>query len=118
MNSIAEVGLNTGNEDIKKSFSARTGIRFNPQSSLMISFNESVSSNINGYKLIVIKSTLPITAVNIMKKHYKKVFNEYHKNGTTTLVHSYAMSGTPLKEHIFSKNYEDHKTKLNEYRKK
>ena len=46
LDSISEVGLNTGNEDIKKSFSARTGIRFNPQSSLMISFNESVSSNI------------------------------------------------------------------------
>ena len=30
LDSISEVGLNTGNEDIKKSFSARTGIRFNP----------------------------------------------------------------------------------------
>ena len=25
------------------------------------------------------------SVVNIMKKHYKKVFNEYHKNGTITL---------------------------------
>jgi len=54
--SVSEVGLNTGNEDIKKSFSARTGIRFNPQTSLMISFNESISSNINGYN-IDIRST-------------------------------------------------------------
>ena len=30
---------------------------------------------------------------------------KYHKNGTTTLVHSYAMSGTPLKEHIFYFDY-------------
>lgn len=31
---------------------------------------------------------------------------KYNKaNGTTTLVHSYAMSGTPLKEHIFYFNY-------------
>ena len=57
MNSIAEVGLNTGNEDIKKSFSARTGIRFNPQSSLMISFNESISSNINGYSIDIRSTT-------------------------------------------------------------
>ena len=42
--------------DNKKSFSARTGIRFNPQTSLMISFNESISSNINGYN-IDIRST-------------------------------------------------------------
>ncbi len=26
---------------------------------------------------------------------------KYHNNGTTTIVHSYAMSGTPLREHIF-----------------
>ena len=31
-------------------------------------------SNINGYKLIVIKSTLPITAVNIMKKQLSKKY--------------------------------------------
>ena len=49
--SVSEVGLNTGSEDIKKSFTARTGIRFNPQTSLMISFNESISSNINGYNI-------------------------------------------------------------------
>jgi hypothetical protein len=31
---------------------------------------------------------------------------KYHKdNGTSTLVHSYAMSGTPLKEHIFYFHY-------------
>ena len=54
--SVSEVGLNTGSEDIKKSFTARTGIRFNPQTSLMISFNESISSNINGYN-IDIRST-------------------------------------------------------------
>ena len=57
LNSIPEVGLNTGNEDIKKSFSARTGIRFNPQSSLMISFNESISSNINGYSIDIRSTT-------------------------------------------------------------
>ena len=57
LDSISEVGLNTGNEDIKKSFSARTGIRFNPQSSLMISFNESVSSNINGYNIDIRSTT-------------------------------------------------------------
>ena len=57
LDSISEVGLNTGNEDIKKSFSARTGIRFNPQSSLMISFNESISSNINGYNIDIRSTT-------------------------------------------------------------
>ena len=46
-----EVGLNTGAEDIKKSLSIRTGIRFNPGSSLNISFSESISSNINGYNI-------------------------------------------------------------------
>jgi hypothetical protein len=46
-----EVGLNTGAEDIKKSLSIRTGIRFNPSSSLNISFSESISSNINGYNI-------------------------------------------------------------------
>ena len=55
--SVPEVGLNTGNEDIKKSFSARTGVRFNPQSSLMISFNESISSNINGYNIDIRSTT-------------------------------------------------------------
>jgi hypothetical protein len=49
--SVPEVGLNTGNEDIKKSFSARTGIRFNPQTALIFSFNESIASNINGYNI-------------------------------------------------------------------
>ena len=33
-------------------------------------------SNINGYKLIVIKSTLPITAVNIMKKKLSKKYKK------------------------------------------
>ena len=51
LSSVSEVGLNTGNEDIKKSFTARSGIRFNPQTSLSISFNESISSNINGYSI-------------------------------------------------------------------
>jgi cell surface protein SprA len=46
-----EVGLNTGAEDIKKSLSIRTGIRFNPSSSLTLSFSESISSNINGYNI-------------------------------------------------------------------
>ena len=41
-----EVGLNTGAEDIKKSLSIRTGVRFNPSTSLNISFSESISSNI------------------------------------------------------------------------
>jgi len=56
ISSVSEVGLNTGNEDIKKSFTARSGLRFNPQTSLSISFNESISSNINGYS-IDIRST-------------------------------------------------------------
>ncbi|MEL1226530.1 MAG: hypothetical protein VW963_07265, partial [Candidatus Neomarinimicrobiota bacterium] len=56
IDSVPEVGLNTGNEDIKRSFTARTGIRFNPKTSLAISFNESISSNINGYS-IDIRST-------------------------------------------------------------
>ena len=46
-----EVGLNTGAEDIKKSLSIRTGVRFNPTTSLSISFSESISSNINGYNI-------------------------------------------------------------------
>ena len=46
-----ELGLNTGAEDIKKSLSIRTGIRFNPSTSLNISFSESISSNINGYNI-------------------------------------------------------------------
>ena len=33
-------------------------------------------SNINGYKLIVIKSTLPITAVNIMKEQLSKKYKQ------------------------------------------
>ena len=57
LESVPEVGLNTGNEDIKKSFSARTGVRFNPQSSLMISFNESISSNINGNNIDIRSTT-------------------------------------------------------------
>ena len=51
MSSVSEVGLNTGNEEIKKTFTVRTGLRFNPQRSLSISFNESISSNINGYNI-------------------------------------------------------------------
>tara|TARA_S200000501_G_scaffold378534_1_gene441689 strand:- start:464 stop:6634 length:6171 start_codon:yes stop_codon:yes gene_type:complete len=51
ISSVSEVGLNTGANDIKKSFSARTGIRFSPKTSLSISFNESISSNINGYNI-------------------------------------------------------------------
>lgn len=57
LESVPEVGLNTGNEDIKKSFSARTGIRFSPQSSLMVSFNESISSNINGNNIDIRSTT-------------------------------------------------------------
>jgi cell surface protein SprA len=55
--SIDEVGLNTGNKNITKSFSSRTGIRFNPQSSITFSFNESISSNINGYGIDIRSST-------------------------------------------------------------
>ena len=44
-----EIGLNTGSDDIKKSLSIRTGIKFNPSTSMNISFSESISSNINGY---------------------------------------------------------------------
>jgi len=51
LESAPEVGLNTGAEDIKKSLSIRTGVRFNPSSSLNISFSESISSNINGYNI-------------------------------------------------------------------
>ena len=35
----------------KKSLSIRTGIRFNPGTSLNFSFSESISSNINGYSI-------------------------------------------------------------------
>lgn len=51
INSIPEVGFNTGYQDIKKTFQVRSGIRFNPKTSLSISFNESISSNINGYNI-------------------------------------------------------------------
>ena len=51
LENAAEVGLNTGVEDIKKSLSMRTGVRFNPSSSLNISFSQSISSNINGYNI-------------------------------------------------------------------
>ena len=51
LDNAAEVGLNTGVEDIKKSLSMRTGVRFNPSSSLNISFSQSISSNINGYNI-------------------------------------------------------------------
>ena len=44
-----EIGFNTGSDDIKKSLSIRTGIKFNPSTSMNISFSESISSNINGY---------------------------------------------------------------------
>ena len=44
-----EVGLNTGVDDIKKSLSIRTGIKFNPTTSMSVSFSESISSNLNGY---------------------------------------------------------------------
>ncbi len=53
IDSVPEVGFNTGSDDIKKTFTARTGIRFNPQTSLTVSFNESISSNINGYNIDV-----------------------------------------------------------------
>ena len=50
INSIPEVDLIL---DIKilKDFQVRSGIRFNPKTSLSISFNESISSNINGYNI-------------------------------------------------------------------
>ncbi|HIF29775.1 MAG TPA: cell surface protein SprA [Candidatus Marinimicrobia bacterium] len=51
LENVPEVGLNTGAEDIKKSLSIRTGIRFNPGTSLNFSFSESISSNINGYNI-------------------------------------------------------------------
>ena len=44
-----EVGFNTGVDDIKKSLSIRSGIKFNPTTSMSVSFSESVSSNLNGY---------------------------------------------------------------------
>ena len=44
-----EIGLNTGVDDIKKSLSIRSGIKFNPSTSMSISFSESISSNLNGY---------------------------------------------------------------------
>ena len=44
-----EVGLNTGIDDVKKSLSIRGGIRFNPSTSINISFSENISSNLNGY---------------------------------------------------------------------
>lgn len=49
--SVGEVGLNTGSEDYKKSLNIRSGIRFNQQTSLNFTFNESISSNINGYNI-------------------------------------------------------------------
>ncbi|MFL2511122.1 MAG: cell surface protein SprA [Candidatus Neomarinimicrobiota bacterium] len=51
LTSIPEVGFNTGNIDFKKSFTARTGVRFNPRTSVVFSFNESISSSINGYNI-------------------------------------------------------------------
>ncbi len=51
ISSVSEVGLNTGNEEVKKIFTVRSGLRFTPQRSLSISFNESISSNINGYNI-------------------------------------------------------------------
>tara|TARA_Y100000817_G_scaffold312557_1_gene306729 strand:- start:560 stop:2212 length:1653 start_codon:yes stop_codon:yes gene_type:complete len=44
-----EIGLNTGVDDIKKSLSIRSGIKFNSNTSMSISFSESISSNLNGY---------------------------------------------------------------------
>ena len=49
LNHASEVGLNTGADDIKKSLSIRSGIKFDPNTSMNISFSESVSSNLNGY---------------------------------------------------------------------
>jgi len=45
----SEVGLNTGVDDIKKSLSIRSGIKFDSNTSMNISFSESISSNLNGY---------------------------------------------------------------------
>jgi len=38
----AEIGLNTGVDDIKKSLSIRSGIKFDPNTSMNISFSESI----------------------------------------------------------------------------
>ena len=51
LESAPEIGLNTGAEDIKKSLSIRTGVRLNQNTSLSLSFSESISSNINGYNI-------------------------------------------------------------------
>ena len=47
--SVPEIGLNSGNKEIRQSFTARTGYKFNNNSSLSLSFNESTTSNLNGY---------------------------------------------------------------------
>jgi len=49
LDNASEIGLNTGVDDIKKSLSIRGGIKFNPNTSMNISFSESISSNLNGY---------------------------------------------------------------------
>lgn len=43
-----EVGFNTGVDDIKKSLSIRSGIKINNSTSLSFSFNENISSVLNG----------------------------------------------------------------------
>ena len=51
INPVSEVGFNTGFDDQKKSLSFRTGVRIDQRTSLNFSFNQNISSNINGFNI-------------------------------------------------------------------
>ena len=51
INPISEIGFDTGYNDKKISFSIRTSIRLRQASSLNISFNQNINSNINGFNI-------------------------------------------------------------------
>ena len=48
---ISEIGFDTGYNDKKISFSMRTSIRLRQASSLNISFNQNINSNINRFNI-------------------------------------------------------------------
>jgi len=51
INPVSEIGFDTGYNDNKKSLLIRTGIRFAPRTSLNLTFNQNINSNINGFNI-------------------------------------------------------------------
>ncbi len=51
INPVSEIGFDTGFNDNKKSLSIITGLRLASRTSLNLSFNQNISSNINGFNI-------------------------------------------------------------------